>query len=272
MHPHALADQVEQLRDQRHDDRTEHPDDAVARRHREEDRQAGVGQQRREADQPAEAHQRQHVPRGQLAAAEIKQRVGADQAQPGDQSGDGQEHAQTEGQPDRGEHLAGEHLLKAARAGEDRLPRALPVLAREHVAGQDPGHDRKAPVGREAQDHQRDRVTRGVNPHPEQGVAGGPALDLEQDGEDQRAEHRDDGQDPERQLRDQLAPLGASGRDHAMKPHFLTAPSPRAWPSIHARGLGGTSSTVTEKNRLSSGLTSSSSPRTASPAPTTARM
>ena len=122
--------------------------------------------------------------------------------------------------------------MSSRRAGprEDRLPRAVPVLGGEQIAGQHAGDDREAP------DPAKPRITSEMaNPEactqaPNSASDGRAALDLEHRGERERRRIPRAGQQARRQLGQQLLQLGEVG---------VTNPSPGPETGADGAGDGG---------------------------------
>ena len=119
---------------------------AVARDGREQDAERRDPGERQRVDR--EARERAGAspwPARDLRARERRERVEA----PGDAAGDEADEAHREHERERvgrgREHLAGEDLAAVARAGEDRLQRAVVALGGDDVAGDERGDQRAAP-------------------------------------------------------------------------------------------------------------------------------
>jgi hypothetical protein len=95
------------------------------------------------------------------------------------------------------------------------LARKISELAREDVAAHDPGDQGESPRADKAEYDQRDRVTRGVYPPPEQGVLRNAGLNLEHGSKRKRGEQADEGQGLRRALRAQLRRFDAANGAHA---------------------------------------------------------
>ena len=95
--------------------------------------------------------------RRDLRARQRRERVEA----PGDAAGDEADEAHREHDRERvrrgREHLAGEDLAALARAGEDRLQRAVVALGGDDVARDERRDQRQAPDRHEEEDDERHR-------------------------------------------------------------------------------------------------------------------
>src|SRR5215475_14177647 len=137
---------------------------------------------------------------------------------PRDAAGDEPDEAHEEDECERvrrgGEHLPDEDLAALARAGEDRLERAVVALRGDDVARDERRDQREPPDRHEEEDHERHREARLADVAPERDVVRPAALQYEDGDEDDRDGDR--GADPEigALLREQLRDLPAIDPDH----------------------------------------------------------
>ena len=206
-HDRAGADERQQLHDEGDDERPEHPGGAALRHHRDQQRQAGEREAGQERERPACARQGGGMAAAQHLAGQTHQRLCPGRREAGSEARDRKQQDQRHDEGARRDRLPREHGAPGGGVRQQRLPRPVPILAREHVAGHDSRDHGETPRAREAEHDERHGVPRRVHPASEERVLGNGCLDLQHHHERERGEQADGRESARRQLREQLGRL-----------------------------------------------------------------
>src|SRR5579885_132105 len=222
----GAGEHAEELHEQRPHQSADDGGGAVPRHGREHQPEGGDPGERQRVDREAREQEEEPAARGDLGAGERGERPEAPGGAPRREADEPHREDEDERVRRGRERLPGEHLAALARAGEDRLQRAVVALGGDDVAGDERGHERQAPDRHEEEDDERHREPGVADGAPERDVGRPALLQHEHDDEHDRHEHRRAEPEVRPLLREELRELPAVHAGDGGHPAAATA---RSW-------------------------------------------